>query len=259
MKAMVGRRKPLSEAEQAKIRKEATEWVEKGVKATTDKRLKFLSAVFHHAWKKTQKISKGDIPYFPILGKKVDNVKQNKFSEKDLENLLEELPAYRQLIRFLNLTGMRSGQAQAMTWDMVHHDNVLRMPGFLTKNGEPYSLALTDENGRPYEETAFMVNMKQRRHGTPVFDLTNFRDECRRACAKLKLGWFNPKTRNYRGAEPHDFRRTAITNFAAKGVNEDAAMSVTGHKTTSAHKRYKIGGASVQRSALGAVSKLVVR
>jgi integrase len=128
------------------------------------------------------------------------------------------------------------------------------MPGFLTKNGEPYSLALTDENGRPYVETAFMVKMKERPHGAPVFDMTNFRAEWRQACAKLKLGWFNPKTRAYRGAQPHDFRRTAITNFAAKGVNEDASMSVTGHKTTSAHKRYKIGGASVQRSALGAVT-----
>lgn len=254
VKAMAGRRKPLSEGERGKIEKEATDWVEKGVKATTDKRLKYLSAMFHHAWKRTQKITKGDIPYFPILGKKVDNVKQNKFSEKDLDNLLEELPAYYQLIRFLNLTGMRSGQAEAMTWDMIDHDNVLRMPGFLTKNGEPYSLALTDEVGRPYAETEFMVTMKQRTHGAPVFDMTNFRGEWRQACAKLKLGWFEPKTRAYRGAQPHDFRRTAITNFAAKGVNEDASMSVTGHKTTSAHKRYKIGGASVQRSALGAVT-----
>jgi integrase len=255
MKVMGNRRKPLSDVEKAKIEKEATAWVENGVKATTDKRLKYLSAIFHHAFKKTQKISKADIPYFPILGTKVDNVKQGKFTDQDLKNLLDELPAYNQLIRFLNLTGMRSGQAAAMTWDMIDKDNVLRMPGFLTKNREAYSLALADENGKPYAETAFMVNMKNRPHGAPVFDITNFRQEWRTACAKLKLGWFNPKTRNYRGAQPHDFRRTAITNFAEKGVNEDAAMSVTGHKTTSAHKRYKIGGAQVQRTALGAVSK----
>jgi integrase len=255
MKATGSRRKPLSEVERAKIEKEATVWVENGVKATTDKRLKYLSAIFHHAFKKTQKISKADIPYFPILGQKVDNVKQGKFSELDLKNLLVELPAYNQLIRFLNFVGMRSGQAAAITWDMIDKDNVLRMPGFLTKNKEAYSLALTDENGKPYAETAFMVNCKNRPHGGPVFDMTNFRQEWRAACAKLKLGWFDPKTRNYRGAQPHDFRRTAITNFAEKGVNEDAAMSVTGHKTNSAHKRYKIGGAQVQRAALGAVSK----
>jgi integrase len=255
MKATGSRRKPLSDVEKAKIEKEATTWVENGVKATTDKRLKYLSAIFHHAFKRTQKISKADIPYFPILGTKVDNVKQGKFTDQDLSNLLAELPAYRQLIRFLNLTGMRSGQAAAMTWDMVDKDNVLRMPGFLTKNKEAYSLALTDKSGKPYAETAFLVNMKLRPHGSPVFDMTNFRQEWRTACAKLKLGWFNPKTRNYRGAQPHDFRRTAITNFAEKGVNEDASMSVTGHKTASAHKRYKIGGAQVQRTALGAVSR----
>ncbi len=254
MKAVTGRR-GLSDMEKAKIEKDATTWVENGVKATTDKRLKYLSAIFYHAFKKTQKISKADIPYFPILGTKVDNVKQGKFTEEDLKNLLEELPAYNQLIRFLHLTGMRSGQAAAITWDMIEKDNVLRMTGFLTKNKEAYSLALADEEGKPYAETAFLVNMKYRLYGAPVFDMTNFRQEWRAACAKLKLGVFNPKTRVYRGAQPHDFRRTAITNFAASGVNEDAAMSVTGHKTASAHKRYKIGGAAVQRTALGAVSK----
>src|SRR5690242_21512570 len=49
---------------------------------------------------------------------------------------------------------------------LFRSDNVLRMPGFLTKNKEPYSLALTDENDEPYAETAFMVNMKVR-HSHP--------------------------------------------------------------------------------------------
>ena len=86
---------------------------------------------------------------------------------------------------------------------MIDRD-VLRLSGFLTKNKEAYSLALTDEKGEPYAETAFMVSMKNRLHGAPVFDMTNFRQEWWRACAKLKLGWFNPKTRHYRGAWPHD-------------------------------------------------------
>jgi integrase len=254
MKMMNGRNK-LSDVEKAKIEKDATRWVENGVKATTDRRLKYLSAIFGHAFKKTQKISKADIPYFPILGTKVDNVKQGKFTEQDLENLLRELPAYHQLIHFMHLTGVRTGQATAMTWDMIEDDNVLRMPGFMTKNGDPYSLVLVDENGDPYPDTAFLVKMKNRLHGAPVFDMTNFRQEWRAACGKLKLGLYDSKTRVYRGAQPHDFRRTAITNMAACGVNEDAAMSITGHKTSSAHKRYKIGGDQVQRTALGAVSR----
>ena len=89
---------------------------------------------------------------------------------------------------------MRSGQATAITWDMIDDDNVLRMPGFLTKNGQPYSLALTNRKGEPYEATAFLVNMKTRPHGDPVFDMTNLREEWRLACDKLKLGMFDPTT-----------------------------------------------------------------
>jgi len=235
-----------------RIEAEATTWVENGVKATTDKRLKYLRAMFFHAFKKTQKISKGDIPYFPILGTNVDNVKQNKFSKKDLENIIAELPAYQQLIRFLHATGMRSGQAAAMTWDMIDHDNVLRMPGFLTKNRQPYSLVLTDDKGKPYPQFEFMVKMKQRPHGAPIFDMTNFRGEWRQACAKLKLGVFDPKTRTYRGAQPHDFRRTAATRMITeRKASEASAMSVTGHKTNSMFKRYAIENPDLQRTALG--------
>ena len=43
---------------------------------------------------------------------------------------------------------------------MIDDDNVLRKPGFLTKNGQPYSLALTNRKGEPHEATEFMVNMK---------------------------------------------------------------------------------------------------
>ncbi len=99
---------------------------------------------------------------------------------------------------------------------MIDDDNVLRMPGFLTKNGQPYSLALTNRKGEPYEATAFIVNMKTRTHGEPVFDTTNLREEWRTACHKLKLGMFDPKTRSYRGAQLHDFRRTAASNMRLK-------------------------------------------
>lgn len=251
MKAMNGRRKPLTDAEKSKIEKEATDWVENGVKATTDKRLKYLRAIFYHAFKKTQKITKGDIPHFPVLGTKVDNVKQGKFTDADLQNLLNELPAYKDLIKFLAFTGMRSGQAKAITWDMIH-DNTLTMPGFLTKNKKPYSLTLVDENGKPYEATKFLVVTKDRPHGSPVFDVTNFRQEWRQACAKLKLGVFDSATRSYRGAMPHDFRRTAATNMIVnRKASETAAMSVTGHKTSSVFKRYAIENPDLQRSALG--------
>jgi hypothetical protein len=115
----------------------------------------------------------GDIPCFPIRGRAADNVRQGKFSVADFSNILAELPAYlHPLVKFLHSTGMRSGQAKAISWDMIDDDNVLRMPGFLTKNGQLYSLALTNRKGEPYEATTFMVNTT-RPHGELVFDTTN--------------------------------------------------------------------------------------
>jgi integrase len=263
VRAMNGRRKPLSAVETAKIEKEATEWVENGVKATTDKRLTYLRAMFRHAFKKTKKITQADIPYFPIMGKQVDNVKQNKFSDSDFERILsgdkdkgiKGLPTYlHPLVKFLRHTGMRSGQAKAITWDMIDQDNILRMPGFLTKSGNPYSLTLTDANGKPYEGTEYLVNMEKenRLHGEPVFNTTALREDWREVCHNLKLGIYDKKTRAYRGAQLHDFRRTAVATMITKRkASETAAMSVTGHKTNSVFKRYAIENPDLQRTALG--------
>jgi integrase len=137
----------------------------------------------------------------------------------------------------------------------------------LTKNGQPYSLALTNKDGEPYDATAFLLGYeydeakksyvkakREKPDGEFVFDTTCLREEWRAACAKLKLGVYDEKTRMYRGAQLHDFRRTAATNMNAKGVNESNAMAVTGHKTSSMFKRYGIEGLESQRAALDAVT-----
>jgi len=65
---------------------------------------------------------------------------------------------------------------------------------------------------------------------------------------------FDPKTRSYRGAQLHDFRRTAASNMKAKGIQEGKAMTVTDHKTNSMYKRYGIEELDSQRDALDAVT-----
>lgn len=245
-----GRKKELAATEIAKIEADAIEWVERGVKATTNKRLGMLRAMFHFAFK-TGKITKADIPYFPMAD--ADNVRQNKYSEQDYQNILKELPAYlHPLVKFLHKTGMRSGQAKAITWDMIDDKQVLTMPGFLTKNKTPYSLPLTDRSGKAYPEFAFLVGQRNRPHGVPVFDITNLRGEWRKACHKLGLGIFDNKTQEYRGANLHDFRRTAVSNMNAKGKSRGAAMSVTGHRTDSMYSRYGIEDLDTKRDALDA-------
>lgn len=240
LRAQNGHTKKLNAEQIAKIQTEARQWVENGVKATTNRRLTILRAMFNLAAKE-ELIQKSDIPASFCLWSNVDNVKKNKFTEEQFAAILKELsPHLHPLLVFLYNTGMRSGQAKAMTWEMIDENDFLVIPGEFTKNGDPFALPLVDENKKPYDWSKPILKTKSRPHGEPIFSTTNFRSEWRRACHKLKLGIFNEETQEYRGAEPHDFRRTGVSNLIARGVPESVAMQISGHKTNSMFKRYGI-------------------
>jgi len=42
------------------------------------------------------------------------------------------------------------------------------------------------------------------------------------------------------GIIPHDLRRCAARNLSLSGVREQLAMKITGHKTNSMYRRYRI-------------------
>lgn len=241
LKAANGRKSPLSADAIAKIEAEARIWVENGVKATTNRRLTTLRAMFRFAAKK-ELIKPSDIPASFELASGVDNIRTNKFTSEQFESILKELKnsSSLPLIRFLHATGMRSGQAKSMTWDMIDENNHLVIPGEYTKNKKPFSMPLVDKKGHTYDFTKAIVNQKNRPHGEHIFDTTNLRSEWRRACHKLGFGIFDEKTQAYRGAQLHDFRRTAVSNMNAKGISKATAMAVSGHKTSSMFERYGI-------------------
>jgi integrase len=141
----------------------------------------------------------------------------------------------------LYATGMRSGQASKLTWDMVDNNvSELHVPGELTKNGEDFTLPLVYRDGRPMFD--FVTDLKKfvRQPHQPIFDTTDFRSQWRQACAKLGLGIYNPETQVYRGLRPHDFRRTACRNMIKAGIPQAVAMAISGHKTDSMFRRYAI-------------------
>jgi integrase len=74
------------------------------------------------------------------------------------------------------------------------------------------------------------------------------------APAKLGLGIFDERTRVYRGASLHDFRRTAVTRMHAKGIDENWAMAISGHKTNSTFKPYDIEDLTGIQAALDTMS-----
>ncbi len=252
--AMRGRRKPLESEQITKIENEATEWVENGVKATTNKRLTILRAMFNFAAKRGE-IHKTDIPAFPILTD-VDNKRRGFMDENDLNALLGKMTGvYHPFLRFLYATGMRSGQASKLTWDMVNAEiTELHVPGELTKNGEDFVLPLVHRDGTPiFDFVADIRKQVVRKSGEPIFETTNFRHEWRVACDALGFGIYNPETRAYRGMKPHDFRRTAARNMTIKGIPQPVAMQITGHKTDSMYRRYAIMDRSAIQDAFGAL------
>jgi integrase len=254
LRASENDRRKLSAKQIQDLEAEAQRWVENGVKATTNRRLTVLRAMFNHAAKE-ELVRAADVPASFCLWENVDNVKTGKFTEEQFDQILKQLaPNLRSLVEFLYSTGMGSGQARKITWNMIDQNQVLTIPGLLTKNKKPYTLPLLNSKGKPYSWTEAIVNQKKRPHGEPVFDDTNLRIEWQRACHKLGLGIFDEKTRMYRGASLHDFRRTAVSNMNAKGIHKNAAMAISGHKTDSMYSRYGIEDIKTVQTALDIMS-----
>jgi integrase len=242
------KRKPTP-GEIEEIERSAREWVENAIKATTNRRLTVLRAMFNHAVKE-ELIDKSDVPYFP-MATGVDNVRQMVVSDELFEKLLDKIPAtLHPYIHFLAATGMRSGQAAELTWDMVNAERTILTPqSRLGTTKKAASLILVNSKGDAFDWSTWIVTKGVRMNGAPIFDTTDFRSQWRQACHKLKVGIFNPENQTYRGLKPHDFRRTAVSRMTRSGIDRATAKSISGHKTDSVFNRYDIKDLNQQRDA----------
>jgi integrase len=237
-----------------KIEAESKQWVENGVKATTNKRLCILRAMFNRL-AKDGKIRKSDVPSIPMRAG-VDNKRRGFLEREDLPKLLAKLPRMlHPLVTFIYETGMRSGAAAAITWGMVDKKlSEIHIPGNLLKNEEDLVLPLVDKTGKTlpcFQGTvAYLKRVAREDDHEPLFESTNFRAEWREACDALGYGLFDRKTRTYRGLKPHDFRRSACRNMVKARIPQVVAMAVSGHKTDSIFKRYAIMDKSSMQDAL---------
>jgi integrase len=240
-------RKPTPK-ELKQIEADARQWVENATKATTNRRLTVLRAMFNHAAKE-EIIDKHDVPYFPIAAG-VDNIRKETVSNELFEKILKEIPKHlHAYIRFLAATGKRSGQVADLTWDDVNSERTVLTPKTkpgTTKKDAP--IPLVNSKGKPFDWSQHIVN-GTRVNGAPIFDTTDFRSQWRQACHKLKVGIYDPDKQTYRGLRPHDFRRTAVSRMTANGIDRATAKSISGHKTDSVFNRYDIKDLSQQQNA----------
>jgi integrase len=212
---------------------------------TIRRNLVLLRAMLNQA-RKEGKIRFADVPHFPMPK---DSAPAGQYLAPDVfARLLPTLPENLQpFFQFLYGTGCRLGAAQQITWDMVSPDGaVIKLPGEIVKSRTPLTIVL---DGPMLQPIAAMLRKSFRTDG-PVFDTTNFRMEWNKACAKLKLGTFDPVTRKRTGLRIHDLRCSAAVNMIDAGLSEDVVMKIGGWKTHSMLSRYNVLDAKRLRAAM---------
>jgi integrase len=150
------------------------------------------------------------------------------------------------LVEFLYQSGWRKGEGSRLEWrDVDLNGRIVRLRIENSKNKEARVLPL---DGRLFE--IMEERKRERRLDCPyVFHLKGnpikeFRKTWRAACIAAGLGRLEKipgtKRKKYSGTIVHDLRRCAARNLSRAGVLEAVAMEITGHKTRSMYRRYRI-------------------
>ena len=170
-------------------------------------------------------------PKFPMLDG--ERVREGFLGHGEFLVLLSNLPGYiKPIAEFLYLSGWRKGEAQKLEWkDADLEGQTLRLRIENSKNKESRVLPLAERLWELIQDSA-----KDRRlscsyvfhhNGQKIGD---FRKVWKRACKASGLD----------GIIVHDLRRCAARNLSRAGVPEQVAMGLTGHKTNSMYRRYRI-------------------
>ncbi len=177
--------------------------------------------------------------------------RQGFLGPADFERVVPCLPAdLRDFARLGYLSGWRKGEIRRLTWpdvDRAADRIVLRREH--SKNGEPRVLPLVGElaalierrwTAREYQTpggTTALAPFVFHRAGQPVGD---FRKAWATACDAAGV----------MGTLFHDLRRSAVRNMDRAGVSQSVAMALSGHKTASVYRRYRIVAEDDLREAL---------
>ena len=189
-------------------------------------------------------------PALPTV--KVRNARKGFFENAELARVLEHLPEHlRPLIEFLSITGLRIGEARALTWAQVDSQTcVIKLDPEMTKNDEgrtwPFvehprlaKLMLAQIEKATVEQRGLerIIPFVFHHEGRPIGE---FKRSWKTACKKAGLP----------GKLVHDLRRTAVRNLVRSGVSEHIAMKLTGHKTRAVFQRYDIVDTADLREAV---------
>ena len=174
-----------------------------------------------------------------------DNVRQALLDHTDYVALLAHLPApIDDAVAFAYLTGWGRAEVFGLTWreiDRAH--GLITLPPARSKNGEPrereprelpLSRALSALIEKRWQARLVggpsgphVCEWVFHRDGEPVRDFRSAWWKAVQAIGKPGLVF-------------HDLRRAALTNLVQSGVGEQVAMRISGHRTPTVFRRYRI-------------------
>jgi hypothetical protein len=209
--------------------------------ATINRELAALRRAFRLA------VAKNLLPTMPAITllSEADNVREGFVDPPEFARLLTELRERdasdaADAAEFAYLTCLRRGNVLGAVWPWfkLEHDRSgavvagnVRLPGTVTKNKKPLSLALTGPMlaliGRRWEQRIADCPFVFHRQGRP---LGRFAGPWNAACDAVGL----PRTLF------HDLRRSGARNLRRAGVDEHVIQRIGGWKTASMFKRYDI-------------------
>jgi integrase len=172
------------------------------------------------------------------------NARQGFVEPGTFAELVAHLPeALADAARFAYTTGWRADEVFSLRWADVDLDGrriTLRREE--SKNDEPRVVKLTGE----------MVDLMARRWAARTYQTTRgpalsvyvFHDQGERF-KDIRKRWDRAcRAIGTRGGQSgllfHDLRRSAVRNMDRAGVTESVAMKISGHKTSSVYRRYRI-------------------
>jgi integrase len=184
-----------------------------------------------------------------------NNVRHGFVEPAAFEKIVSALPDYlRDFARFAYLSGWRKGEIAGLEWSKVNRESKTVFLGH-SKNGEPRILPLVGELERIIDRRWHARTIEKKDgstllasyvfhcgDGNPVGD---FRKSWKAAC----------DTAGIAGLLFHDLRRSAVRNFDNNGVSQIVGMMISGHKTASVYKRYRIVPENDIREALEKVDQ----
>jgi len=181
-----------------------------------------------------------------------NNVRQGFVEPTEFDAIVSNLPEYlRDFARFAYLTGWRKGELQTLTWADVNREAqrvILRQEN--SKNKESRLLPLAGTLAEIIERR-WQVRVINNRDGST--GLAEFVFHCGngKAVGEFRKSWESAcKAAGMSGLLFHDLRRSAVRNFDRAGVSQPVGMMISGHKTASIYRRYRITPEQDIREAL---------